>query len=190
VTDEATVLIVEDDEDVAETFRGWLDGYETHVALRGSEALELLEDVDIDVVMLDRLMPGMSGEDVLEEIRGMDTDPRVVMVTAVEPDFDIIGMGFDDYVTKPSSPEELRDTVGKLLRRNDRDAARREYASLRAKQAALQSKKAQRELDESDEYAELVERIEEVAEELDDADGKLVDETEFLTSLREVEEDG
>lgn len=188
--DESTVLIVEDDEDVAETFRRWIeDIYETHVALRGSEALELLENLDIDVVLLDRLMPGMSGEEVLEEIKERGLDTRVAVVTAVEPDFDIIGMGFDEYITKPSSSGELRDTVEKLLRRDEREEGRREYASLRAKQAALESSKSKKELDESQEYAELLNRIDEVTEDLDAAETDLVDETEFLSSLREIEED-
>ena len=188
--DEPTVLIVEDDEDVAETFRRWIeDAYETHVALGGSEALELLEDLDIDVVLLDRLMPGMSGKEVLEEIKQRALSPRVAMVTAVEPDYDIIGMGFDEYITKPSSPEELRGTVERLLRRDERDKDRREYASLRAKQAALESSKSKKELDESEEYDELTDRIDEVTEELDTAEEDLVDETEFLSSLREIEED-
>ena len=188
--DESTVLIVEDDEDVAETFRRWIeDIYETHVALRGSEALELLENLDIDVVLLDRLMPGMSGEEVLEEIKERGLDTRVAVVTAVEPDFDIIGMGFDEYITKPSSPGELRDTVEKLLRRDEREEGRREYASLRAKQAALESSKSKKELDESQEYDELLDRIDEVTDDLDIAERELVDETEFLSSLREIEED-
>ena len=188
---EPTVLIVEDDEGVAETFRGWVDDrYETHVALRGSEALELIEDIDVDVVLLDRLMPGMSGREVLEEIHSRGFDPRVAMVTAVEPDFDIISMGFDEYVTKPSSPDELRDTVERLLRRDERDEARRRYASLRAKQAALESSKSEGELAESDEYDELLESIDDISQDVDEADADLVDETEFLSSLREVEEDG
>ncbi|MFP4174456.1 MAG: response regulator [Halobacteriales archaeon] len=184
------VLIVEDDEDVAETFRGWIDDrYETYIALRGSEALELLEDVDVDVVLLDRLMPGMSGREVLREMDERGFDPRVAMVTAVEPDFDVISMGFDEYVTKPSSPDELRDTVERLLRRDERDDVRRRYASLRAKQAALESSKSGEELAESDEYAELLRSIEDISDEVDTADSDLVDPTEFLSSLREVEEE-
>ena len=185
-----TVLIVEDDEGVAETFRGWLDAYDTRVALSGSKALEALDDADIDVVLLDRLMPGMSGKEVLEEIRERETGVRVAMVTAVEPGFEVIGMGFDEYVNKPSSPEELRGIVEKLLSRDGRDEVRREYASLRAKQAALESAKTPRELEDSDEYSALIERIEELGDRIDGIDADLVDETEFLSSLREVEEEG
>jgi two-component system response regulator AdeR len=188
--DRPSVLVVEDDEGVAETFRGWLEEeYETYTRLRGSEALELLEDTDIDVVLLDRLMPGMSGGEVLEEIRARNLNVRVAMVTAVEPGFDIITMGFDEYVTKPSSPNRLRGTVEKLVKRDERDETRREYASLRAKQAALESGKTEGELADSQRYAELVDRIEEMGDELGKADAELVDETEFLSSLREVEED-
>jgi DNA-binding response OmpR family regulator len=135
-------------------------------------------------------MPGRSGAEVLREMDERGLDPRVAMVTAVEPDFDIITMGFDEYVTKPSSREELRGTVERLHRREGRDEARREYASLRAKQAALESRKTEEELADSEKYASLVERIEGLGDELNAADEALADETEFLSSLREIEEDG
>jgi len=187
--EEPTVLVVDDDEQVAETFARWLDCYETRVARTGSEALEFLEDTDVDVVLLDRLMPGLSGGEVLSESEERGFDPRVAMVTAVEPDFDIVSMGFDEYVTKPPSREELRDTVERLLARDERDEVRREYASLRAKQAALESRKAEDELDASDEYASLLDRIEDAERSLEEYDEDLTDETEFLTSLRGIEGD-
>nr|WP_276591879.1 HalX domain-containing protein [Halorutilus salinus] len=76
-----------------------------------------------------------------------------------------------------------------MVKRDERDETRREYASLRAKQAALESGKTEGELADSQRYAELVDRIEEMGDELGKADAELVDETEFLSSLREVEED-
>jgi two-component system response regulator AdeR len=188
MTEDRVVLVVEDDEGVAETFRMWLEKkYEVYVALRGSEAFELLEEKGIDVVLLDRLMPGLSGDEVLERIRDEGFDCRVAMVTAVEPDFDIIRMGFDDYVTKPSSPDELRQTVEKLIERDERSEKRREYASLRARQATLEAEKGEAELANSDEYDELVERAESLGRSLDEDDEELTQENEFLTSLRDIE---
>jgi CheY-like chemotaxis protein len=151
---ETKVLIVEDEEDVADTFRMWLeDSYGVSVAHSGSEALDKLERVEVDVVLLDRLMPGLSGDEVLERIEKEGFDCRVAMVTAVEPDFDIVEMGFDEYITKPSSPEELRETVDELLERRKRSRQLQEYASLRVKQAALRTEKT-----EDREFARRAER--------------------------------
>jgi len=58
-------------------------------------------DETVDVVLLDRMMPGMSGQEVLAAIRERGLDCRVAMVTAVDADFDVIEMGFDEYLGKP-----------------------------------------------------------------------------------------
>jgi len=184
---ETKVLIVEDEEDVADTFRMWLeDGYEVSVAHSGSEALDKLEEEVVDVVLLDRLMPGLSGDEVLERIEEEGFDCRVTMVTAVEPDFDIVEMGFDEYITKPSSPEELRETVEELLERRKRSRQLQEYASLRVKQAALKTEKTEEELENSASYYELVSRIEELESSLEDLNEDLSD-VEFRTAVRDID---
>ncbi len=184
-----TVMIVEDEEDVADMFRMWLeDDYDVTVALSGSEALERLDDEDIDVVLLDRLMPGLSGDEVLERIEEEGYGCRVAMVTAVEPDFDIVEMGFDEYVTKPSSPEELHDTIESLLERRKRSRQLQEYAALRVKEAALRTEKNESTLEESEEYAGLVSRIEELEESLDELNEGM-DDTDFRTALRDIDGD-
>ncbi len=185
---DTTVLIVEDEEDVADTFRMWLDDiYEVTVAYSGSGALDKLEQVEVDVVLLDRLMPGLSGDEVLERIETEGFDCRVAMVTAVEPDFDIVEMGFDEYITKPSSPEELRDTVEGLLERRKRSRQLQEYASLRVKQAALRTEKTEEELENSASYYELISRIEELEGSLEELNEDLSD-VEFRTAVRDIEE--
>jgi two-component system response regulator AdeR len=185
---ETKVLIVEDEEDVADTFRMWLeDSYGVSVAHSGSEALDKLERVEVDVVLLDRLMPGLSGDEVLERIEAEGFDCRVAMVTAVEPDFDIVEMGFDEYITKPSSPEELRETVDELLERRKRSRQLQEYASLRVKQAALRTEKTEEELENSASYYELSSRIEELESSLEELNEDLSD-VEFRTAVRDIEE--
>ena len=80
--------------------------HDVRTAYGGEEALEKADE-DVDLVFLDRQMPDMSGDDVLERVRERGLDCRVVMVTAVDPDFDIVEMPFDDYLTKPV----MRDDV-------------------------------------------------------------------------------
>lgn len=184
---ETKVLIVEDEEDVADTFRMWLeDSYEVSVAHSGSEALDKLEEEEVDVVLLDRLMPGLSGDEVLERMEEEGFDCRVAMVTAVEPDFDIVEMGFDEYITKPSSPEELRETVKELLERRKRSRHLQEYASLRVKQAALKTEKTEEELENSASYYELISRIEELESSLEELNEDLSD-MEFRTAVRDID---
>lgn len=181
---EPVVLIVEDEEDVAETYRLWLeDSYGVIVAKNGDEGLEKLEE-RVDVVLLDRMMPGLSGGEVLEEIRAQDLDCRVAMVTAVEPDFDILEMGFDAYLSKPVKSDQLQTTVENLLERSEYDTLLQEYYSLVEKQATLEATKDSAELENSDEYHELRKRITELRGELSETLGGIEDDDDFIATIR------
>ncbi|WP_323171778.1 HalX domain-containing protein [Natrialba sp. PRR66] len=158
-TDTPTVLIVEDEPDLATLYTVWLgDEYETRTASDGTEALDAI-DAAVDVVLLDRRMPTLSGDTVLETICERDLDCRVAMVTAVEPDFDIVGMGFDDYLVKPVSKDELLQVVDQLLLRSTYDDQLRQFFSLASKKALLDSEKTDAELLASQEYAALEDRL-------------------------------
>lgn len=182
--DAPVVLIVEDEPDVAETYNLWLqDGYEVRVAQNGDEALDMLDE-DVDVVLLDRMMPGLSGDEVLSRIRESGYECRVAMVTAVEPDFDILEMGFDSYLTKPIRSERLHETVENLLERSAYDGLLQEYYSLVEKQATLEATKSSAELAESDDYEELTERIDELQDDLSETLGGIEDDEDFIATLR------
>ncbi|MFB6122186.1 MAG: response regulator [Haloferacaceae archaeon] len=186
----ATVLIVDDDPDVVQTYQRYLEAdYDVVVAYDGEGALDTLESEDVDVVLLDRMMPGLSGGEVLERIEERGDDCRVAMVTAVDPDFDIIDMGFDDYVTKPSSGAELRSTVAELVALDEYARGLRQYHSLVAKRAALESKKTDVELAASDEFSELESRIEQRRAELDEGTERLLEDAAFVTAIRSIDED-
>jgi len=168
-TDAPTVLAVDDEPDVTEVYSLWLpDEYTVLRATSGAEVLELI-DASVDVVLLDRLMPGMDGDEVLERIREEGYDCRVAMVTAVDPDFDVIEMAFDDYLVKPIDPDELRATVDRLLAVASHDTRSEELFGLVARRAALESAKSEDALAANDEYQALVERIEGLRAELDEA---------------------
>ena len=186
--DKPTVLVVEDEQALIELYVRWLnDGYDVRTAEGGEEALEQFDET-VDIVLLDRLMPGMSGDEVLEEVRSRDIDCKVAMVTAVEPDFDVITMGFDDYLTKPVEQETLLETIRRLLSRAEYAELEQELYALVSKQAVLQSSKPEEELEESEEFTDLEERIAEIQTGLDEALPDM-ESDEFVAMVRDLEGD-
>jgi DNA-binding response OmpR family regulator len=186
-SEEGTVLIVDDDREVVRTYRRYLeDAYAIREAYDGEEALDTLDD-DVDVVLLDRLMPGPSGGEVLDRIREQEYDVRVAMVTAVDPDFDIVDMGFDDYITKPTTRDELRRTVEGLLALNRHATDVREYHSLLVKAAALRDGKSSYELDENPVYTELESRISTLEASIESEAERLTDDSRFVATLRAID---
>jgi DNA-binding response OmpR family regulator len=161
------VLVVEDETELAELFAEWLsEEYEVDVATDGETALELVDD-ETDVVLLDRLMPGLSGDEVLDRIRERDLGCRVAMVTAVEPDFDVLDMGFDDYVVKPLFREDIQRLVRGLLERDAYDRHLSELFATASKLAALESHKETDELAGNEEYQRLKAELERTRERIE-----------------------
>lgn len=173
------VLVVDDDPRVAKVYAEQLRQRHTvRVAYSGTEALDSLDE-DVDVVLLDRRMPGLTGDEVLERIRDRNLSCQVTMVTAVEPDFDIIEMDFDDYLFKPVTGETLLSTVDQLLRRKGYDAALQEFFTIASKRAALEAEKSQTLLESDDRFQELTARFERLREDLGETLAELGDEEAF-----------
>ena len=163
-----SVLVVEDESQVADLYRSYLeDEYDVTVTQTGAEALAAV-DADTDAVLLDRRLPDRPGSEVLREIRDRGLDCRVAMVTAVEPDTDIVQMGFDLYLVKPATRDDIRTVVERLGTRASYDERLQEVASLVTKRAVLEAERTAAELDASEEYADLLERIDDLQTELDD----------------------
>lgn len=157
-----SVLVVDDEPGIVEIYEAWLeDDYRVLTASNGTEALSLLDD-GIDVVLLDRRMERVTGDEVLNEIRRLDLDCRVAMITAVEPDIDIIELGFDEYLTKPVSREEVLRTVDRLLDLQECDELVQEFFALTTKKTALEACVAANELESTDEYRHLLVRLQKV----------------------------
>ena len=121
-----TILIVEDEESLADPLAFLLgkEGFETVLAPDGPTALEKFAAEDIDIVLLDLMLPGMSGTDVCKRIRAT-SDVPVIMVTARDSEIDkVVGLelGADDYVTKPYSSRELIARIRAVLRRRQAPA--------------------------------------------------------------------
>ncbi|WP_277542011.1 response regulator transcription factor [Haloarcula laminariae] len=173
-TEETTVLVVDDERDVAELYATWLGtDHDVRSANGGQEALDRVDGVD--VVFLDRQMPAMSGDEVLDEIEARGVDCRVVMVTAVDPGFDIVEMPFDDYLTKPVDRSDLLETVEAMRTRDSYDEHLQEYFAMASKKATLESEKNPVELDAHEEYREVSERVEALRERADSAVDELDD---------------
>ena len=183
------VLVVDDESDVADAYAAQLEGeYSVLTAYSGQDALETIDE-SVDVVLLDRRMPGLSGDDVLERIRDRDLNCRVAMVTAVDPDFDIIEMPFDAYITKPVSREDLFATIERLLTFQSYEKQFQELYRVSSKVATLRSNKSETELAHNDAYQRLIDRRDDLREHLDETIGSFDDE-DFTTAFKEFGDDG
>jgi len=131
------ILVVEDEKSIAKLIKFNLekDGFETIITRSGEDAIEILERHEIDLILLDIMLPGMNGLEVCKEIKQMKRAKNVpvIMLTAKSEEVDrIVGfeVGADDYITKPFSPRELILRVKAILKRGKtEDAARKEILS-------------------------------------------------------------
>jgi phosphate regulon transcriptional regulator PhoB len=124
------ILVVDDEKDLVEliAFNLEQEGYIVFKAWDGEQAMELAREIKPDLIVLDLMLPGLSGLDICRRLRGKDETENlpIVMVTAKGQDVDkIIGLelGADDYITKPFSVRELVARVRAVLRRSERKPA-------------------------------------------------------------------
>lgn len=119
------ILIVDDEEKIAEVVKSYLEksGFKVYCAYSGNEALELFERINPRLVVLDLMLPDMSGEDICRTIRKKSRVPIIMLTAKVEEESILngLGIGADDYVTKPFSPRQLVARVIALLRRSEDD---------------------------------------------------------------------
>ena len=120
------ILIIEDEESIRialeDDFR--LENYDVTVASDGIEGLAKAANPDIDLIILDIMLPGMNGFDICKKLRSKGVRTPVIMLTAKGQEIDkVLGLEFgaDDYVTKPFSPRELQARVKAVLRRMETD---------------------------------------------------------------------
>jgi len=129
----AKILIVDDELIMRESLAGWLqrDGHETDTAASGEEALEKVKDTRFDILLVDIKMEGMSGLDVLKQVKENDPDVAVVMITAygsIASAIEAMKNGAYDYLLKPFDPNELGVIIEKII---EHQAQRRETLFLR-----------------------------------------------------------
>ncbi|WP_267162650.1 response regulator [Halovenus salina] len=163
MTDDERVLVVDDETELANLYTRFLKPeYDVVTATSGEEALERVDEA-VDVVLLDRRMPNMSGDEVLARLAERGIDVHIAMLTAVEPERDIVDLPFDEYKTKPVTRDELLALVQVLLDRATYDKHSQEFFSLAVKKATLEAVNEHG----TDEYEEVVERLDELREGID-----------------------
>jgi len=160
------ILVVEDEQMLADLYTTWLnDEYTVDAVHSGEAALELLDETP-DVVLLDRRLPDCSGDTVLGEIREREFDCQVAMISAVTPEFDVLEMDFDTYLTKPASEADLNAVVERLLARTGYGDRLNDYFALVSKRATL---RANLEVASERRYQDLDARITEMERRLEDS---------------------
>jgi DNA-binding NtrC family response regulator len=188
--DDVEVLVVDEEIRLADLFGVWLEtDSDVETVYDGEEALEAMSET-VEVVLLDRRMPGLSGDEVLDLIKDDGYDCRVVMITAVDPDFDVVGMEFDDYLLKPVSKDDIVETVDRVRTRSAYEEDVREYYALSSKKALLESERSATQLSDSDEYADLVERVGDLDDRVDDILTEGTDHDEFVGTFRDLPDEG
>ena len=174
-------VVVDDEKEVADAYTlRLMDDYDVQTAYSGEAALGVIDD-QTHVVLLDRNMPGVSGDEVLREIKARELSCRVIMVTAIDPSFGILDMPFDDYLCKPLD----RETVLAAVRQQVELLAYErlsEYFQVDAKRALLASEKSTAALEAAEEYEQIEARAEALRAELD----RLLDDFDAVASQFEA----
>ncbi len=121
----ARILVVDDEAHIVEFVRGYLerDGYQVLTASDGDSALAVARQAQPDLLVLDIMLPRLSGFDVLRSLRSAGSSVPVIMLTARDDVIDRVAgleLGADDYIVKPFEPRELVARVGAVLRRLER----------------------------------------------------------------------
>lgn len=176
-------LVVDDEQEVADAYALRLRGFcDVDTAYGGEEALSIVNDAPIDVVLLDRHMPDMSGDEVLTELDNGGYYGCVVMVTAVDPDFDVLEMPFDDYLCKPVDREDVRAVVDQQRQILAYETLG-EYFSVESKRTVLEAETSPNQRENHEGYAEIADRAEHLEAR---ARRLLTDDDDVLTQFDQV----
>ncbi len=158
----ATLLIADDDRKITDMLRRTLlyEGYQVITAADGQEALAQIRAHQFDLIVLDRMMPGIDGLEVARRVRGVDATP-ILMLTArdaIEDRVAGLDSGADDYLVKPFAPQELLARIRALLRRVESPNMPRPlaYADLRLDPATRETRRGERRFDLSPKEFDLL----------------------------------
>ena len=154
-----TVLVVDDEAAFAESAALWLaDQYQVRVANDGSEAIEKYGP-EVDAVLMDRRMPGTTGDEALAALSEARGAAGVAIMSAVEPDYDVVEMEFDSYLRKPVSKDDILETTEQLIRRADYPPELRDLFAIAATIEALGEGYQRHELEADQRHQTLVDEL-------------------------------
>lgn len=154
------ILVVDDSEGYRELYSLWLaPDYAVRTAADGPAALEELDEA-VDIVLLDRELPGPNGLEVAQSVAASDHDPFVVMVSSLRPDFELLEQPVDEYVQKPVEEADIRGVVETYRAQQAYLRAVDDLFGLTARKAAIEAHKSEADLADSEAYASLEERVE------------------------------
>lgn len=183
----ACVLIVEDEENIAAQYSDWLeDTYDVFVAHDGTSGLDIVSEHDIDVILLDRRMPEMSGDEMLKRVRNAGINVPVIMVTAIKPELDIIWYDFDDYLVKPVRQDQLAETVQHHLNRMSQAEPVQEYLKLQQRKRTLLENHSENDLSNNPNYQELQRRIDQLRDQAEDTLADIGEEEFIELGIRDI----
>jgi len=149
------VLVVDDEPMLLEMYTEFLnDACDVTAVTGGEDALQQLDD-SISVVLLDRRMSGMNGEETLRAMRQRPTTQRVAIVSARQPVLEDLHLDFDDYVVKPTTRAELLGVVERLAARHAANGTRSRAESLATRIGVFREHVPEAALARSDEFAEM-----------------------------------
>jgi DNA-binding response OmpR family regulator len=175
-------LVVDDEQEVADAYALRLRGYcDVETVYSGEAALSTVADTTVDIVLLDRHMPGMSGDDVLSELVEQGYYGRVVMVTAVDPGIDVLDMPFDDYLCKPVDREDIRAVIDQQQRILAYETLG-EYFSVEAKRAVLGAELDEKKHRQHERFAAVTEE----AEQLEIRTRRLLTDDDILNRFKRI----
>lgn len=120
-SDVKKILVVDDEEKIVEFVESYLEnsGYDVYKAYTGNDALEIFHSKNISLILLDLMLPDISGEEICKKIRKVSKIPIIMLTAKIEEENILKGLaiGADDYITKPFSPRQLVARVKAILRR-------------------------------------------------------------------------
>ena len=121
------ILLVDDENKIITVLKAYLqqEGFQVSTAINGIIALTMFKENPFDLLILDLMLPGMSGTEICSEIRKISSVPIIMLTAKVEEEDRIRGLsiGADDYITKPFSPREVVARVRAVLRRTNNETA-------------------------------------------------------------------
>jgi DNA-binding response OmpR family regulator len=155
-----SILVVDDRPPLADAYASWLDEpYTVQTAYGGRAALKAADEIEPDVVLLDRRMPDLDGDEVLARLQDADPIPQVAMLTGVEPDEELLSLPADAYLVKPVTTDELEETVADLCRRAAYDVRLQQCFSVASRLATLEAEVPAVDLRSDSRYWRLRDRL-------------------------------